>query len=97
MGSWFWGEPYTEAKMSASPQFAGARKVYNRADHIWTEIYGEDGLKRYLCCLCGGITANPPNYPTPADWLPELGYRRLLQSERDKAPVSPGNEKTPKV
>ena len=61
----------------------------NRGDHIWFH-YNRRGMMVFKCCLCGGLTKNPPGYPTAAssvaNWTPELGYERLTEEERSLAP-----------
>ena len=59
-------------------------KAVHRSDHVWFLKSGGGGTT-YKCCLCGGITLNPPPHPTPKDWMPE-DYEELTQPERDLCP-----------
>ena len=49
-----------------------------RTDHVW---YRKDG-NGFKCCLCGALTNKPPDFPTPVDWMPEMGYEQLTETER---------------
>lgn len=57
-----------------TPRLKGA----NRKDHIWIRL--DSGFK---CCLCGAVIrrTSPPDYPTPAGWIPEA-YEPLSDSDR---------------
>lgn len=63
----------------------------NRADHVWV---GPDAEGRRKCCLCGAMTVSPPPCPTPADWLPELGYALLTEVERAACPMKLGRARS---
>ena len=59
-------------------------KSHDRSDHIWFLQSGGGGVT-YKCCLCGGLTLNPPNYPTPKHWLP-TEFEDLTDAERQLVP-----------
>lgn len=57
----------------------------DRKDHVWQLRRMPDGSYDYKCCLCGAITANPPNHPTPTAWLPSR-FEPLTERERALVP-----------
>jgi hypothetical protein len=59
--------------------------VPHRSDHIWIKK-SVDGQTLYKCCLCGGITVDPPAFPTPNDWVPAAFELPLTNDERDMCP-----------
>lgn len=54
-----------------------------RTDHVWSFR-----KSHWLCVLCGGVTANPPSFPTPKVWEPDQ-YVKLTQEDRSLCPFVP--------
>lgn len=69
-------------------QVVGDKSV-DRADHVWHEVHCDDGTSHFKCVLCGAISASPPDYPTPARWLPGR-YEQLTPTERAMCPYVGG-------
>lgn len=63
-------------------QEVGDPKLH-RADHVWFKLPDAEG---YKCCLCGGVAAVPPPYPTPEKWVPERFELPLTARERALCP-----------
>lgn len=58
----------------------------DRTDHVWIKVINKHEFK---CCLCGAVTNTiPPNYPTPMEWIPKLGYEKLTPAERELVPFT---------
>lgn len=56
-------------------------KVADRTDHVWFCL----GNGSFKCVLCGGVTKNPPPYPTREGWVPE-GFSKLCEADRRICP-----------
>lgn len=56
-----------------------------RTDHCWVA----KNRALFKCCLCGAITAKPPQFPTPEDWMPAR-YDPLTNEERALVPHTLG-------
>lgn len=52
----------------------------DRTDHVW-KPKGEE----WKCVICGGITKDPPDYPTPEDFHVD-SYEKLTDEERRLSP-----------
>lgn len=61
------------------------RESIDRTDHVWIELTGGPHCGKYKCCLCGGITKEPPRFPTPSRWLPPE-WEPLTDEERELCP-----------
>ena len=61
-----------------------SRKV-TRTDCIWREIRSAGAEPLWRCVLCGAVCHQPPDFPTPKDWLP-LRYDKLTAEDRALAP-----------
>jgi hypothetical protein len=59
------------------------RRRPDRKDHVWAR-WGKGGWK---CVLCGAVTRTkePPPYPTPGDFVPDL-FEELTDAERAQCP-----------
>lgn len=51
----------------------------DRKDHLWC-LRG----RKYLCLLCGAMTSQPPDYPTPNGWMPDK-FEQLTNKDREIA------------
>lgn len=57
------------------------RPPIDRKEHVWQAT--KDGW--WKCVLCGAITRQPPEYPTPKGWMPER-FEKLTEAERCLCP-----------
>lgn len=55
-------------------------KTLKRADHVWRRRVND-----WLCVICGGVSENPPAFPTPKSWFPKR-YERLSEEDRQLCP-----------
>lgn len=66
-------------------QMVGQSTLPDRTEHVWFATGG-----RFKCCLCGAVTAQPPPYPTPANWTPPAFELPLTDEERLLCPRNEG-------
>lgn len=63
----------------------------DRTDHVWMKCDGADPPKTryYRCVLCGAVTDDPPDYPTPKEWTPKF-YDEITAKDRELCPPRTG-------